>query len=426
LSVAAYSGPQLRALMSARLTRALTSAGGQVDAADLRLAVLYGLEESALLSRPPAPQLAQSIAAMTPADLSEALGMATAEGYIAAAVELAGELARRGDPTILATSSGLPSPLAGALTSPDRAVRFAALSAIMQLAPQRSFPGSSHVTDSLWYFVAGAGLPTAIVASPDIVQASTWAGELRAVGYEATPVRTGREVLLAAVDPATSSRLGLVLLDSDVGQPLMGEVSYQLHANDRTAGVPILIASSIPRLAAAQRIAAGDPLVMATPRPHGEGALAAIAEQSIALTGRPIAPAEVRTSQAVQALSWLAALLANGSPYDELHRDGALVTRTLLIPELAAPSIAVLAGLGTGPSQTALLDYASSHTAPIEGRRAAAAAFAASVQRHGMHLTREQVIRQYDRYNASETADADTQQVLGQILDVIEKKNPKP
>jgi hypothetical protein len=34
------------------------------------------------------------------------------------------------------------------------------------------------------------------------------------------------------------------------------------------------------------------------------------------------------------------------------------------------------------------------------------------------------VLRQYDRYNASETADADTQQVLGQILDILEKKPP--
>ena len=60
---------------------------------------------------------------------------------------------------------------------------------------------------------------------------------------------------------------------------------------------------------------------------------------------------------------------------------------------------------------------------PIEARRAAAAAFAASVRRRGLRVGRDQVLRQYDRYNASETADAATQQVLGQILDVIEKKN---
>jgi hypothetical protein len=202
----------------------------------------------------------------------------------------------------------------------------------------------------------------------------------------------------------------------------MGEVVYQLHTADRTAGVPILIASSVPRLDAAQRIAASDPFVVAAPRPHGPGALASLVEQTVALTARPLAPKEERTAQAAQALTWLAALLTNGAPYDELQRDAALVNRTLLNPELAGPSLAVLAALGTADSQTALLDYASGYTLPIESRRSAAAAFAASVSRHGLHLTRDEVLRQYDRYNASETADADTQQVLSQILDVIESK----
>jgi hypothetical protein len=202
----------------------------------------------------------------------------------------------------------------------------------------------------------------------------------------------------------------------------MGEVAYQLRTADRTAGVPILIASSVPRLPAAQRIVANDPLVLAAPRPHGPGALAGLVEQTIALTARPLAPKEERTAQAAQALIWLAALLTNGAPYDELERDAALVNRTLFNPDLAGPSLAVLAALGTAASQTALLDYASAHTLSIEARRTAAAAFATSVSRHGLHLTRDEVLRQYDRYNASETADADTQQVLGQILDVLEQK----
>jgi hypothetical protein len=422
LASASYPLPQLHALSAARLSRALVSAGGAIEPADARASVLYGLEEAALLSRPLSDQLRQTIAAMTPADLSAALDAAIKEGFTAAAVELIAELGRRGNLSILATSDGQPSPLAAALKSPERAVRFAALSAIMQLAPTHSFPGASYVTDSLWYFIAGAGQPTAIVAAPDIVQASTWAGELRGLGYDATPVRTGREALLAAIDQSTSSRLAIVMLDSDTGEPLIGEVVYQLRTASRTAGVPILIASSVPRLSPAQRIAEHDPLVLAAPRPHGHGALAALVERTIVLTGRPLAPAEQRTAQAQQALAWLAALLAKDAPYDELQRDAALVSRTLLVPELAGPSIAVLAALGTKESQIALLDYASSLALPIDARRAAAAAFATSEQRHGLRLGREEVLRQYDRYNASETADAATQQVLGSILDVIEKK----
>jgi hypothetical protein len=124
----------------------------------------------------------------------------------------------------------------------------------------------------------------------------------------------------------------------------------------------------------------------------------------------------------VQALAWLAELISKEAPYDELPRDAMLLNRSLLIPELSAPSIAVLAALGSVESQTALVDYASSLTLPIEARQAAANAFAASVAKHGLRLGRAEVLRQYDRYNASETADAATQQVLGRILDVIEKK----
>ena len=45
------------------------------------------------------------------------------------------------------------------------------------------------------------------------------------------------------------------------------------------------------------------------------------------------------------------------------------------------------------------------------------------VATHGVQLKREQILVQYDRYNASETADAATQKVLGRGLDVSEKKD---
>jgi hypothetical protein len=94
-----------------------------------------------------------------------------------------------------------------------------------------------------------------------------------------------------------------------------------------------------------------------------------------------------------------------------------------MAPELAAPSVAVLGALGTPESQTVLVDFASMTSLPIETRQAAADALAASVKRFGVQLKREQIVRQYDRYNASETADKPTQEVMGRILDVIEKKD---
>jgi hypothetical protein len=37
-------------------------------------------------------------------------------------------------------------------------------------------------------------------------------------------------------------------------------------------------------------------------------------------------------------------------------------------------------------------------------------------------LTQKDILRQYDRYNASETLDKQTQQVLGGLLDSIERR----
>ena len=81
---------------------------------------------------------------------------------------------------------------------------------------------------------------------------------------------------------------------------------------------------------------------------------------------------------------------------------------------------------GFAPRETlSLADYVSSLTEPIAARETAAAAFERSVRRFGIQLTRSQVIAQYDRYNASEHADAATQKVLGRLLDAIEGKTTK-
>lgn len=427
LTSAEYSPRQLRTLAAARLTNALNEAGGVAAPSDRRLAVVHGLEVATMHGAAPSKELQALIVGMTPGDVSAALADAVAGEYLGAATQLATELGRRGDLSVLATADGQPSPLATAVGSPHRPLRFAALSSVMQLAPPRSFPGASYVPEALWYFASGAGDPTAVVAAPVFTRASDWAGQLRGAGFQATPAGSGRYALAAANDAATAARLAVVVLDSDIGQPLVGETVYQLRSSPRTARVPVLIASSLPNLQKAQRIADGDRLVLAAPRPHGDGALAALVEQTVALNSQAAGDPQEHATEAAQALAWIAELLENRGPYDELLRDAALVNQTLYIDALAAPSIRVLAAAGSAESQTVLVDYASSQTLPIAGRRAAAAALAKSVERFGVQLTVDQIHAQYDRYNASETADADTQQVLGQVLDVLEsKQKPSP
>lgn len=413
---------QLRVLARARLAQAFGEAGGAIEPADRREGLVDALEAAQLLGRELPAGAQQELAAAPPADLVATLAFAVERGRFAAAARLAAEIGARGDASVLSTPDGRSGALAAALASPVRELRFAALSAVMQLNPTGTFPGASHVPAALWYFAASGGEPAAVVAAPVFPRATSWAGQLHALGYNAAPAATGRNALLAAFDPSASTRLAFIMLDTDISHPEMREVVFQLRSADRTAGVPLLIAASTARYAAAERIAANDPLVLVLPRPREEQTLADAVKRTVALAAHPLPDSAARTQQAGQALDWLAKLLAADAPYDELLRNASLVGRTLFVPELAEPSIRVLGALGTADSQTALADYASAQATPIEMRRAAAAALAVSLKRFGIQLTRDQVLRQYDRYNASETADADTQQLLGGILDALERK----
>jgi hypothetical protein len=236
------------------------------------------------------------------------------------------------------------------------------------------------------------------------------------------PAGTGRGALVAAFDPAVAPRLAVIVLDGDIGQPLAREVVFQLRMASLTAGVPILLTASSQRMPSAGKIAAEDPLLLAELDPRGEAIFDDAVTRALNLNPQPLADKATRNVQAGQALDWISKLLTTGAPYDELRRDGRLVNRTLYVPELAPASIRVLAALGTAESQSVLADYASARAVPIENRRQAADALAASFKQFGIQLTGEQILRQYDRYNASESADADTQQVLGSVLDAIEKK----
>ena len=67
---------------------------------------------------------------------------------------------------------------------------------------------------------------------------------------------------------------------------------------------------------------------------------------------------------------------------------------------------------------------ASNVSMPVETRQQAVGLFAESVQRYGKLLTPTEISLQFDRYNSSETETRDTQQVLGQLLDILEGKEP--
>ena len=83
----------------------------------------------------------------------------------------------------------------------------------------------------------------------------------------------------------------------------------------------------------------------------------------------------------------------------------------------------MLAELGTATAQRSLLELADLATQPAAAREAAAAALARNIEMFGLRLTRDEILQQYDLYNANAGRNGDTHDVLSAVLDAIEQKN---
>jgi hypothetical protein len=89
-------------------------------------------------------------------------------------------------------------------------------------------------------------------------------------------------------------------------------------------------------------------------------------------------------------------------------------------PRLAMKAVAFLGTCNSAESQRALVEVVARSTAPLDLRTAAVAAFRENTRKHGILLTTDEIRQQYRRYNESENGDAQTQKLLGLILDCLE------
>jgi CheY-like chemotaxis protein len=319
----------------------------------------------------------------------------------------------------LFTVDGQPSPLANALTDADRRVRFAALRAIIALDPPSPFPGSSRVPEAVAWFAGSTGERRAIVAMPTNVMATDVAGMLAAHEFEADAINSGREAIDRARELAD---LEMIFVDMDIAGPDIRQVLYELRTAPETGEAPIALLAADGRLPAAKRLASEHERVIAIPRPHTTEVLARSVTALEKRAAQDTVAAGQRASQAVQALTWLAKLLASDRTFYDLHHTAPTIEAALYRPDAAKPAIAALSQLGTPESQQLLVDLASERAVPIAARVQAAEGFGTSVAKFGVLLTTAEILSQYDRYNASATADADTQQVLSTLLDAIESR----
>ncbi|HEX4149170.1 MAG TPA: hypothetical protein VHY20_09290, partial [Pirellulales bacterium] len=335
-------------------------------------------------------------------------------GPAAVAAEILG---RRGSVELLTAEGGRPRPLTRAAAHADRRLRFAAVAAIVALDPRDPYPGSSLVADALKFFIGSRGLHTAVVGDLQTTGAQQVAGLLFPLGYEVQIATSTRELVKQAIG---ASDLELVLVDMVLANELSGKVVQDLRRDCRTANVPIGLLAATWQLNRGRILARREERTVAMLRP-----LDTSAAQTVVAAMRQLAAGEVsadeRLAESRQALVWLAeeSRHSHVELYPLVHFEDELVA-ALGSPALVHAALPLLGELGTPACQSALVELASTQAAVPAIRQAAAAAFGKNVTQHGILLSRAQIARQYDRYNASEGQDRQSQAVLATILDDME------
>ncbi|MDX1945102.1 MAG: HEAT repeat domain-containing protein [Pirellulaceae bacterium] len=340
-------------------------------------------------------------------------------GRIPAIIASAQVLGQIGDESILTSAGPQESPLALALRHIDRRVRFTAAMAVLRLQPTRPFPGASRVMDALGLTLATTGSDRILAAHPRAGDAQSLVGFMNELGYEGDVAYTGRKLAdIAFATPDTQ----FILISDAIDSPPVKELVQWLRRDYRTASIPIGVMATSQNLDPITYALEDDRLTTVFPRLHSTEVAQYEVDKLLALAGRNRVPRDERLAMATAALDALAVLAQSREGYvlfDILRHEPAIIS-ALNVPVLADQAAYVLGKLGTPTSQTALVDFASQNTRPILSRQAAVTAFDAAVKQRGLNLTQAQIRTQYDRYNASETLDKPTQDVLGALLDAIE------
>lgn len=335
-----------------------------------------------------------------------------------------------------ALSSGVQDALVRALAVPDAALQFAAARALALAAGNPPYRGSSRVREVLLHAATSTGSDRAVVAHPFGVVAHELAAGLAQSGYEPVVVASGRKAVFAARESADTV---LVMLGSRITAPSALETTQFLQQQPLGDMPAVLVVIDpldddgrgcyLTRLLLSfrglERIAITDRLESLFWSSLGEagGELPPRFPDVVARAAGPAAvdpasrdaAASARLARAREALTLLADLGRRGW---DIAPAAELAQRALLLEELHAPAILLLTGLGSARAQSALEQEALREDLPEEARRAARAAFAASVDHWGILLKSRQMLDAYARYNSK--ADNTSRGAAGDILDVIE------
>ena len=352
--------------------------------------------------------------------LESVLARALAEGFLPAAqgaVELLGEA---GTSELLASIDGKPRPLVQALDHPSPALRRAAARAIAQIDPTSPYAGSSRLPDWLAYFARTSGERRALVAHPNHVQGQRIAGLFAGLGLQAEAVQTGEELFeQLRLQPDYE----LALISRAIQKPEAHHLLQVLRQDSHAATLPIGLMVDGADDDRVRNWAEDDPRLRLVLTPVDSEHLTLQIGSLWPLNNTHAISREQRIADAQLALQTFARWAEHEHAYGfyNVMSYEPTVEQALYVPELAAAAATVLGYFGTPSAQHALVDFASDTSQDLAARQRAAQAFIIAVDRRGLLLTTPQIAQQYDRYHASALLDESTQQVLGSLLETIER-----
>ena len=376
-------------------------------------------------------------------DLQSAIRLALDSNRFKGALVLTAWLAEVGDESIV-YSYNQASAIVRAATCPDRRVRYEAISAIVKWNPQRSYIGSTNVGRMLEWFATSTGKRVAVVACNKLDECAKIGGYLQQCGYKIVPVTTGRDAILAA---QASADVEFVYANANVTTPDIRYIAQTLRADARTYDVPLLVgtttdyedpnldgnetrtSSDLPTLGIervgedtrANLLVGREPNAFVYPKPYDLQSASMALQRLFDYTKPNQVVAEKRLAQAQAAAKAFLALSVSRPAFYEFDRMNDL-TRTFLANPISFDlGLEYAAVVKTNYAQNALVELIGDTRMSLQERRKALDAFERQLAANGSLLRGPEVVRMYDRYNASEFEDADTQKILSDMLDVYEK-----
>lgn len=320
-------------------------------------------------------------------------------------------------------SQNEPSAIVKAALCADRRVRFEAIAAIVKWNPKRSYVGSAKVGRMLEWFATSTGTKTAVVASPKLDECGRIGQVLQQKGYKVLPVTTGRDALLAAQGNAD---VELIVATAKIGAPDARVIAQTLRADVRTSDVTLLIgASEDGEDVSANLLVGREPNAFVYPTPYDLESCSMAVQRALDFTKLDPVPVEIRLAQSKAAARAFLALSNAAPDVYEFSRMNDITRRYLATPSFFDEGLEYAASLKTNYAQNALIEIIGDKRFTIDQRRKALDAFGRQLAANGSLLRGPDVVKMYDRYNASEKEDSDTQRVLSDMLDVYEQATAK-